>query len=195
MTASDNKSFPSLGFFTVVADQQQGLIGGYLLLSIAARPVEFHCTAPVRASRAQEILYGPTLAPYLIGEQIGQALAKKSSLEPMLIFSDSEPALALRPLVGSPVVYLHTQTEPLENGATDSRRAYRLDDAHDAPPAGHANDAASFQLGAHRAAVSADYPTDRDECLARWQQHACDFDLIEPFERIKEAIAETQLRK
>src|SRR4051812_23172961 len=55
----------ALGFLTVVEDEQQGLVGGYLLLNPLGRPVEFHCTAPVKPNRAQQILYGPTLRPYL----------------------------------------------------------------------------------------------------------------------------------
>ena len=55
-------------------DVEQGLFGGYLVLNLLGRPLEFHCTAPVRPNRAQEILYGPTLDPYLCGERIGQTL-------------------------------------------------------------------------------------------------------------------------
>ena len=63
-----------LGFLTVVEDQKSGLFGGYLVLNSAGRPLEFHCTAPVKPTRAQEILYGPTLKSYLYGEQIGKTL-------------------------------------------------------------------------------------------------------------------------
>ena len=70
MTASGSKAMPTVGFLTVQSFADVGLIGGYLLLNPLGRPLEFHCTAPVRPNRAQEILYGPTLAPYLYGEQI-----------------------------------------------------------------------------------------------------------------------------
>ena len=52
-------SQPVLGFLTVLEHPQHGLFGGYLLLNLAGRPVEFHCTAPVKPNRAQQILYGP----------------------------------------------------------------------------------------------------------------------------------------
>ena len=42
-----------------------------MLLNLAGRPLEFHCTAPVKPNRVQQILYGPSLQPYLYGEQIG----------------------------------------------------------------------------------------------------------------------------
>ena len=73
MPAVDAKSQPALGFLTVLEHSQHGLMGGYLVLNISGRPLEFHCTAPIKPNRAQQILYGPTLEPYLFGEQIGQA--------------------------------------------------------------------------------------------------------------------------
>ena len=51
MSNGDLKSQAALGFFTVLEHEQQGLIGGYLILNQAGRPLEFHCTAPVKANR------------------------------------------------------------------------------------------------------------------------------------------------
>ena len=73
----------ALGFLTVVDSPQHGLFGGFLLLNGGGRPLEFHCTAPVKANRAQRILYGPTLMPYLYGEQIGRTLVEKSKISKM----------------------------------------------------------------------------------------------------------------
>ncbi len=87
----DDKSPTALGFLTVIEHPQHGLMGGYLVLNGAGRPLEFHCTAPVKPNRAQQILYGPTLEPFLYGEQIGQALVAKSQLEPLLICTDVRP--------------------------------------------------------------------------------------------------------
>ena len=69
------------------------LVGGYLVLNATGRPLEFHCTAPVKANRAQQILFGPTLESFLYGEQIGQTLVAKSGLAPLAIYTDVEPAL------------------------------------------------------------------------------------------------------
>ena len=66
MSSAPPKSAACLGFLTVVEHAELGLLGGYLLLNAAGRPLEFHCTAPVKPNRAQEILYGPTLRPYLV---------------------------------------------------------------------------------------------------------------------------------
>src|SRR5262245_42921407 len=91
-----SKPLPALGFLAVVEHPQLGLLGGYLVVNAQGRPLEFHCTAPIKPNRAQEILFGPTLAPYLYGEQIGQTLAARSKVAPRLILTDSQPALSLR---------------------------------------------------------------------------------------------------
>jgi hypothetical protein len=65
-----DKSVSAIGFLTIEEDQQCGHCGGYLLLNTSGRPLEFHCTAPVKRNRAQEVLYGPTLKPFLYGDLI-----------------------------------------------------------------------------------------------------------------------------
>ena len=62
------KGVPAIGFLTVTEHAEHGLFGGYLILNVSGRPLEFHCTAPLKPSRAQEILYGPTLRPFLFGD-------------------------------------------------------------------------------------------------------------------------------
>jgi len=59
------------GFLTAVDSPLHGLFGGYLVVDSLGRPLEFHCTAPVKVSRAQQILYGPT--PVAAGFTVGAA--------------------------------------------------------------------------------------------------------------------------
>ena len=101
MPPHDANSKTALGFLTVVEHQQYGLFGGYLLLNPAGRPLEFHCTAPIKPNRAQQILYGPTLESFLYGEQIGRTLLEKAKIEPSLVCTDRQPALAARQHLGS----------------------------------------------------------------------------------------------
>ena len=83
-TSRPNKAMPhenqsretTFGYLSTVHTAEDGYFGGYLIISAIGRPLEFHCTSPVRPSRAQEILYGPTLQPYLMGEQIGAAVGE-----------------------------------------------------------------------------------------------------------------------
>ena len=86
----------TFGYLSAVESAEHGFFGGYLLVSPLGRPVEFHCTAPVRPSRAQEILYGPTLRPYLLGEQIAGTLLSKAQLRPQIILTDQPSVLCHR---------------------------------------------------------------------------------------------------
>ena len=108
--SSGQKSLPTIGFLTITRDAEHGLFGGYLVLNSLGRPVEFHCTAPVRPNRAQEILYGPTLEPYLYGERIGPTLLEKSKSVPAAVFIDVAPAIGMRDFVSTPIFLVFNQS-------------------------------------------------------------------------------------
>ena len=185
MSASGSKSVPSVGFLTVQEFTDLGLIGGYLILNAVGRPLEFHCTAPVRPNRAQEILYGPTLAPFLYGEQIGQSLFAKGQSRPMFVCTDVEPVLSAREFVPVPVVLMYESDD-------ESNSQHRLDASHSATPAPKSQKLLQFQLANHHAAVAEDRGRDRDVIVEQWQPHAEAVDLLEPFNRLREAIEEAQ---
>ncbi|MBM4001953.1 MAG: hypothetical protein FJ295_01505 [Planctomycetes bacterium] len=159
----------ALGFLSVVEHAEHGLFGGYLILNANGRPLEFHCTAPVKANRAQEILYGPTLKPFLYGEQIGQTLIRKAQTEPLLICTDHDALLSLREFCSIPVVIVAGQTP-----------------FHPALPI------LQFKLGTQSVAVLSTFGNDQDLVQRRWQAHELKLELLEPFSRIREAIEEAQ---
>jgi hypothetical protein len=197
MKVNDAKSNPSIGFLTVAEYPEFGLFGGYLVLNRLGRPLEFHCTTPIKPSRAQQILYGPTLQPYLFGEQIGRTLVGSAKTEPLVVFTDREPALALRQFVEMPVVFvLDGETPPAlgeepaggdSSGLTRGERTCRVDPAH--PTMGHM---ATFHLGRNHLAVPTWAADDRQAVTTRLGNLAESFDLKEPFERIREAIEEAR---
>ena len=197
MSAPSAKSVSALGFLTVVEHPQQGLFGGYLVLNTAGRPVEFHCTAPIKPNRAQEILYGPTLQPYLFGEQIGGTLLGKSQSEPLVVCTDREPVLALRQHVSMPVALVLPGGDPPDCGVAtspappspgqDEEKNWRLDPAH---PAGVR--LCLFRVGRNCLAVPAARSDDRPLIADRLAGLDESFDLAEPFARIREAIEEAR---
>jgi hypothetical protein len=197
MSASGPKSLPAIGFLTVVEQAEAGLLGGYLVLNALGRPLEFHCTAPVKANRAQQILYGPTLAPYLYGEQIGQTLLGKTKVEPLLVFTDVSPALAVRNLVTLPVLLVQSATDktvPESNidVPPTGLKLNRHDDAHPSVPYPKSARLIEFQLARQSVAVLASHAADRERAAEVWQPYAEEFDLEEPFSRIREALNEAQ---
>src|SRR6185369_15997182 len=96
MTAHGKQDRLRLGFLTAVEVPDKGFVGGLLVTNHCGRPLEFQCTAPVKANSTQEILYGPTLVPYILGELIGGTLVEKAGVKPQLIFTDREQILELR---------------------------------------------------------------------------------------------------
>jgi hypothetical protein len=171
MAKRDEKAAPALGFLTVIEHDQHGLFGGYLVLNLAGRPLEFHCTAPVKPNRAQQILYGPTLEPYLYGEQIGQALVAKCSQDVLVLCTDRPAALAVRGFVPLPTVFVDT-------GANDQSE--------------ESNALMRFLFGRNKLAVPVARLADREAACERLQKVGEAFDLGEPFGRIRAAIEEAQ---
>lgn len=178
----------------MIEHPQQGFFGGYLLLNHLARPLEFHCTAPVKPSRAQEILYGPTLYEYLFGEQIGYTLVSRAGRQPCLICTDCPPVLSLREMIDTPVAVILPETEGVnadcspaastQSNGTASAVLHRLDGAH------LHRHSYVFSVGGYRLAVAS---ADDQQMIGRetgdWLSQ---FDLAEPFGRIRAAIEEAR---
>ena len=160
----------AFGFLTVCDASGVGTFGGYLLVDLSGRPLEFHCTAPVRVTRAQQILYGASLQRHLHGEQIGGPLLKATALTPAAVLTDLDSLLHARSHGGSPVAVVR-------EGAMVT-----------------ADDEASgaFALGGVRV-----QPHDVDRSQAeQLQTHLAELaqsiELVEPFARIRAAIDEAQ---
>jgi hypothetical protein len=189
---------PVLGFLTVVEHAQFGLFGGYLVLNLGGRPVEFHCTAPVKPNRAQEILYGPTLQSFLYGEQIGKSLIEQASATPLVICTDLEPALAAREYISSPVALVlpgqvdagsdmpNSDQPSIESIPEIGNRTWRVDRPHRGPKL------ATFTVGRNRLAIPERADDDRRLILERLASLDEAFDLAEPFGRIRDAIDEAR---
>jgi hypothetical protein len=206
------KSMAALGFLTVVEHPQYGLFGGYLVLNTTGRPLEFHCTTPIKPTRAQEILYGPTLEAFLYGEQIGQTLIKQAKTEPLVLCTDRAPALAAREFTAAPMAVVlgaedntaagaisaaehDAMAGPAPNAAAQrtiehivgQEKLLRVDPAHN-----HGPRLLVFELGRNRLALPERAEDDRRQIADRLAELSETFDLAEPFQRIRAAIAEAQ---
>ena len=166
------KSVPAIGFLTVTEHAEHGLFGGYLILNVSGRPLEFHCTAPLKPSRAQKILYGPTLRPFLYGEQIGRTLLAQAKVKPFLVCTDAEAMLAAREFSDVPLLLIPMTEEG------DLKTS-------------HVGE--SFALGRRRVFAACGNSDDQGIAMEKWSTaHADSLDLLEPFTRIREALEEAQ---
>ena len=164
---SDSKK-AFFGFLTGRVSLGSAVIGGYLLLNDLGRPAEFHCTEPVKPNRAQEILFGKTLDSYLYGERIGKALTDASKVQPDLLFTDLPSVLEVRKLYAQPIIFVPNNSQGIPANGT------------------------SLVFGSNQIVISRKFPEDQHTLESNWQDVLTNWDLAEPFQRIHEAIQETQ---
>ena len=170
------KKDATIGYFTVVEEEQTGWTGGLLTLDRAGRPLEFQCTLPVRPTRAHEILYGPTLRSHLIAEVIGPTLLKKSRTPLSILCVDLPESVGVEPSADAPVALssiVSADNTPAGGGVQSD------------PPQGNevvdiagASFLVAMENVGHVRALAPMYDDLPDP--------------IEPFERIREAIKEAQ---
>jgi hypothetical protein len=191
MTRENRCLETSFGYLSALESAEHGFFGGYLLISRSGRPLEFHCTAPVRPTRAQQILYGPTLQSYLLGEQIGGTLVREATISPGIILTDQPAVLALRSQIELPMVYVVRLTDPdgKANG-TDQN-----DSAKDASIGRRPEQFVSsrrFRISGYACEVAPGYESDTELAVTLLTELAQHVELAEPFDRICEAIREAQ---
>lgn len=100
----DQTTHATFGFIHVIDLPTVGLCGGLLIVSHLGRPLEFHCTAPCPANRAQQIMYGETYRGFVFTDQIGAALVDSAKHLPSAYLTCSPDMLPIGELVDPPVV-------------------------------------------------------------------------------------------
>lgn len=156
-----------LGFLRIVATDA-GYVGGILVTNRLGRPLEFQCTTPVKANRTQEILYGPTLQPFLFSELIGQTLIDRLQVKPHLVLIDQEALLDLRLHVSIPIACVRNESAGPKRQSAQEFIAF----------------------GAQFLQLHAEHGGDREllEKLSKLIPH--DADMREPLDRVREALEE-----
>ncbi|NOX56357.1 MAG: hypothetical protein GXP27_18315 [Planctomycetes bacterium] len=214
MTGSANGSELRLGFLTAIELPDKGFVAGLLVTNRFSRPLEFQCTTPVKPNRTQELLYGPTLRPFLLGELLSRPLIEKVGIKPDLIVTDRPEMLNLRQHVRVPVVHVEaepaahaiTRTDatangdrtsavpvPDDTGATeggaDSTGSQRLVPA-DSISATRNPESSTFSIGSCRLRVDPAHHEDH-ETLEQFRPNLPrQLDLREPIQRVQEALRE-----
>lgn len=163
-----------LGFLETLEVDGRGHVGGLLITNQHGRPLEFQCTTPVKPNRTQEILYGETLRPWLLGELIGGTLLERVSIKPDIVITSDEDLLELRNHTTVPVACTEAEDDSRSRKSTPSQPV----------PTG-------FRLGTQNLRFHEAHQKDAD--LLAKQKHLIpdQADLQEPLERVREALAET----
>lgn len=170
-----------LGFLTAVEDADRGFVGGLLITNRFGRPLEFQCTAPVKPNRTQQILYGPTLKPYVLGELIGRTLIEKVGVKPHFVIVESPDLLELRNVAAMPVASLLETESDKSKKKSASRESEQSE----------ATLPFTLTFGGETIALSSTHKDDRTEIEKFAKLVPADADIREPFDRIREALLET----
>lgn len=179
MPSKNDENEQYLGFLSVTGNEKLGLVGGFLILNEIGRPIEFHCTAPVRPNRAQEILYGDALSGFLYGEQISQTLIKHAKSTISIILTDCLQVLLSQSDINFPIIFVFKNQEENDNLFTDMP----------------AEDRAAFKeitIGKGKGILFEKIAQNFPDIETFFEKHFSAIDPIEPFERIRNAIEEAQ---
>lgn len=183
-----------LGFLTCTEFDGWGLCGGLLLLNTGARPLEFHCTLPVKVSRTQAILYGASLRSHVCGQVIGRALLEKAKTPPQLLLTDCFDTAQLPDAVSTPLVFVPpaAASPPVEHETDDSLATPAVNSTP--PPAPWR----TLTIRGQNLWVSTpDAEGTSGEDPRAWikatlTQFTARHDLAEPFERVRQAMTEAR---
>ena len=172
MAGSDTTDKLHIGFVDALQIDGKGYVGGLLVTNHNGRPLEFQCTTPVKPDRTQEILYGKTLRPWLLGELIGKTLLDRLSIKPQLIVASDPDFLELRNHTSIPVACTTTESEP--NARYSDRST-----------------ANATTLGGRRLLFHNSHAADQHFIEQKSKLIPGQADLEEPLERVHEALSET----
>jgi hypothetical protein len=183
----------TFGYLSAVESPEHGFFGGYLVISPIGRPLEFHCTAPVFPSRAQRILYGATFASYLLGEQIAGALLAAGKLSPQLILTDHADFNLPQQKVAAPLVLVRPDASPPQLSLAGEPSGDNLAASNPIPVSGGRSSwGEPFLMDGYWLQLPVGVESQRVrvvELVGLLLHRVC---VLEPFERIHEAIREAQ---
>lgn len=87
-------------------EQKEAYRGAILITDESTKPVEFRCTAPVRPTPLQRMLYGDSLLPHILIELIGLPLLTSIRERPGVILISDPAFLELRSKTKFIVIHL-----------------------------------------------------------------------------------------
>ncbi len=92
-------------------DDNTAFRGGCLVTDLETKPVEFRCTAAIRPTDLQRMLYGKKLMEYVSNDLVGIPIIKALQSKPILVLVRKPDLLKLRPNIAVPVLWIETSAE------------------------------------------------------------------------------------
>jgi len=144
-------------------DASGAFVGALMLTDGRARPLHFGYVARIKPTPIQRVLYGPTLREHVKIDVIARKLFQGIPQAPDVVFVDSEELLSARRLTSAPLAYLSKRKGEQDDPASLSALVYKTDESTE----------------------------DRDGVGNVIALLESQIDLVEPFERMIEALKET----
>jgi len=107
-----------LSYFICPEDGGGGYLGALMLTDSRARPLHFSFVSRIRPTKIQRILYGPTLEEHLKVDVIGSKLLKDLPFNPDVLLVDVQELVPVRRVADVPTAFL---SKPLEGEAEPGR--------------------------------------------------------------------------
>lgn len=174
--SKERKDQIRLGFMTAVEIGDRSYVGGLLVTDRFGRPLEFQCTTPVKPNRTQELLYGPTLVPFILGDLLGKALMNRISVKPSLVMTSRIEMLQLRLAINVPVIYDEASSEGSSKKTASPENV----------PADQ-----QVRIGLQTFRRHEDFPGDQSAVEQIAKALSEDANMHEPLERVGDALRET----
>ena len=167
-----------LAFIMLAEVEDSVLRGGILVTDAHGKPVEFRCTSPIRPNSVQRTLYGSTLMPHIAVELVGTPLVQAVQASPDVVLVQQEEFLLLRTRCDKPLLLARRQGQDMQVSEADSRS--QPEELLSSP---------SGRFAPVIVTCHWDFADDIVKCKEGLGWTFANCDLVEPFERVRTALA------
>ncbi len=167
-----------IGFYSLYeTDVKDSYVGTLLVTDSYGIPLEFKCTHSVKATAIQKALYGERLQPYIGIELCGIPLLKSITNSPDFLFVNENYLLTIRQKATTPVILINRTDKENKTNAEEYAKTGKILITHEY------NTFDPVELQYHP-----DFSKDNKSTLEDINSVSANFDLIEPFERMKKSV-------
>ncbi len=187
----------NLGYYSLLELEKNEFVGGLLVLNSNGRPLEFHCTTPVKANRPQQVLFGNSLKRFIVGESILPRLVSECKNNVDFVLADDPDATEAQKKIEQPIVVMdlepyHEEHERRGVKETDGDRQERVDVPEIAEPSSQFRSLIRLRLKSLDFWIDPSIKGRKPEVSDMLTQVANAIIIDEPFQRVQMAIRESQ---
>ncbi len=167
-----------IGFYALYETEiQDSYVGTLLVTDSYGIPLEFKCTHSVKVTAIQKALYGERLQPYIGIELCGVPLMKSITISPDLLFVNAPYLLTMRQKITTPIILINRPDGESMMSTEEYLKSGKIIVVHEY------NNFPPVEIQYHP-----DFAKDSKTTLENINEVSANFDLIEPFDRMKKSV-------